>query len=112
MAVSGSAAERMTNPRLPHANDYVALGQALAQLRHAAGLTQVQAGERIGVRSQFVSEVETGRRGMRWLRDRLQRCRSDGNRRYAFALLLFNNLTVRGGRERVMSSAETLSASA
>jgi transcriptional regulator with XRE-family HTH domain len=66
MAVSGSAAERMTNPRLPHANDYVALGQALAQLRHAAGLTQVQAGERIGVRSQFVSEVETGRRGMRW----------------------------------------------
>jgi DNA-binding XRE family transcriptional regulator len=31
-----------------------------------AGLTQVEAGEAIHVRSQFVSEVENGRRGMRW----------------------------------------------
>lgn len=49
-----------------HAAEYVALGRALRTLRRKAGLTQVQAGERIGLRPQFVSEVENGRRGMRW----------------------------------------------
>lgn len=43
-----------------------ALGEALRELRDRAGLTQVEAGEAIDVRSQFVSEVENGRRGMRW----------------------------------------------
>jgi transcriptional regulator with XRE-family HTH domain len=56
----------MTNTMLPHAADYVALGRALGVLRRRAALTQVQAAERIGIRSQFVSEVERGRRGMRW----------------------------------------------
>jgi transcriptional regulator with XRE-family HTH domain len=56
----------MTSTKLSHAEDYKALGRALAQLRRDAGLTQVQAGERIGVRSNFVSEVERGNRGMRW----------------------------------------------
>jgi transcriptional regulator with XRE-family HTH domain len=50
----------------PHAVEYVKLGRALARLRRKAGLTQVQAGARIGLRPQFVSEVENGRRGMRW----------------------------------------------
>jgi transcriptional regulator with XRE-family HTH domain len=31
-----------------------------------AGLTQVQAGEKAGVRSEFVSAVERGRRGVQW----------------------------------------------
>jgi transcriptional regulator with XRE-family HTH domain len=56
----------MTNPRSDHSSDYVTLGRALAELRHAAGLTQVEAGERVGIRSKFVSEVERGNRGMRW----------------------------------------------
>jgi transcriptional regulator with XRE-family HTH domain len=56
----------MTNTTLPHAADYIALGRALSRLRRRAGLTQVQAAERIGIRSQFVSEVERARRGMRW----------------------------------------------
>lgn len=50
----------------PHAAEYVKLGRALARLRRKAGLTQVQAAERVHIRPQFVSEVENGRRGMRW----------------------------------------------
>lgn len=56
----------MTSPKLPNAAEYEALGRALRTLRRKAGLTQRQAAERIGIRSQFVSEVERGRRGMRW----------------------------------------------
>jgi transcriptional regulator with XRE-family HTH domain len=56
----------MTTPKLQHADDYKHLGRALAQLRQAVGLTQVQAGEKIGIRANFVSEVERGNRGMRW----------------------------------------------
>jgi transcriptional regulator with XRE-family HTH domain len=56
----------MSTPKLPHAADYEALGRALRGLREAAGLTQVQAAERSGIRSKFVSEVERGNRGLRW----------------------------------------------
>jgi len=56
----------MTNPRLPSASEYAALGRALRELRRSAGLTQKQAGEIIGIRSTFVSLVERGERGMRW----------------------------------------------
>jgi DNA-binding XRE family transcriptional regulator len=35
-------------------------------MRLAAGLTQVEAGELIGVRGQSVSQVERGELGMRW----------------------------------------------
>ncbi len=49
-----------------HAAEYEKLGRALARLRRKAGLTQAQAADRIGIRPQFVSEVENGRRGMRW----------------------------------------------
>jgi transcriptional regulator with XRE-family HTH domain len=56
----------MTSSKLSHIEDYKTLGRALAELRHNAGLTQVQAGEKIGVRSNFVSEVERGNRGPRW----------------------------------------------
>jgi transcriptional regulator with XRE-family HTH domain len=56
----------MTNPRLPSASEYAALGRALRELRRRAGLTQVQAAEIIGIRSTFVSLIERGERGMRW----------------------------------------------
>ncbi len=56
----------MTNPELPSAEDYVALGRALRKLRQAAELTQEQAGAKIGIRSTFVSQIENGHRGMRW----------------------------------------------
>jgi transcriptional regulator with XRE-family HTH domain len=56
----------MTNPRLPSASEYAALGRALRQLRKQAGLTQVQAAGIIGIRSTFVSLIERGERGMRW----------------------------------------------
>jgi transcriptional regulator with XRE-family HTH domain len=56
----------VTSPKLPNAAEYEVLGRALRTLRRKAGLTQRQAAERVGIRSQFVSEVERGRRGMRW----------------------------------------------
>jgi transcriptional regulator with XRE-family HTH domain len=56
----------MSNPRLPSAEEYVALGRALKQLRRKAGLTQVQVAEIVGIRSTFVSLIERGERGMRW----------------------------------------------
>lgn len=42
------------------------LGEALRTLRETAGLTQEQAAEKVGVRSQFVSEAERGVRGVSW----------------------------------------------
>jgi len=51
---------------LPPADEYAALGRALRELRRNAGLTQVEAGEIIGIRSTFVSLIERGQRGMRW----------------------------------------------
>lgn len=56
----------MSNQRLASADEYAALGRALRQLRRAAGLTQVQAAEMVGIRSTFVSLIERGERGMRW----------------------------------------------
>lgn len=56
----------MNSPKLPHHADYLALGRGLSELRHGAGLTQVQAAQRVGVRSRFVSELERGNRGPRW----------------------------------------------
>jgi transcriptional regulator with XRE-family HTH domain len=56
----------MTNPSLPSAAEYAALGRALRELRRSAGLTQVEAAELVGIRSTFVSLIERGQRGMRW----------------------------------------------
>jgi transcriptional regulator with XRE-family HTH domain len=56
----------MIDPKRPYAHEYVTLGRALRALRKRVGLTQVQAGEAIGVRGSFVSAIETGERGMRW----------------------------------------------
>jgi len=54
------------NPDLPSAHDYAQLGLALRSLRDQAGLTQVQAADKIGVRDNFLSQIENGKRGMRW----------------------------------------------
>ena len=56
----------MTNPSLPSADEYAALGHAMRELRRAAGLTQVEAAKIVGIRSTFVSLIERGERGMRW----------------------------------------------
>lgn len=56
----------MTNPSLPSAAEYAALGRALRELRRTAGLTQVEAAELVGIRSTFVSLIERGERGLRW----------------------------------------------
>jgi XRE family transcriptional regulator, fatty acid utilization regulator len=56
----------MTNPSLPSAAEYAALGRALRDLRRGAGLTQAEAAELVGIRSTFVSLIERGQRGMRW----------------------------------------------
>jgi transcriptional regulator with XRE-family HTH domain len=56
----------MTNPSLPSAAEYAALGRAMRELRRTAGLTQKQAAEIVGIRSTFVSLIERGERGMRW----------------------------------------------
>jgi transcriptional regulator with XRE-family HTH domain len=45
---------------------YMKLGIVMRSLRKRAGLTQVEAAERIGIRSTFVSQIEHGARGMRW----------------------------------------------
>jgi transcriptional regulator with XRE-family HTH domain len=45
---------------------YIQLGIAMRGLRKRAGLTQVEAAARVGIRSTFVSQIENGARGMRW----------------------------------------------
>jgi len=42
------------------------LGRALAVLRAQSGLTQEQLARRLGVDPTYVSQVERGRRGVRW----------------------------------------------
>ena len=42
------------------------LGRALAALRAKSGLTQEQLAARLGVDPTYVSQVERGRRGVRW----------------------------------------------
>lgn len=44
--------------------DYLALGGALRVLRRRANLTQVQAGDRVGIRNTHVSAVERGEGGL------------------------------------------------
>ena len=48
------------------AQDQLALGRALSQLRHHAGLTQEQVADQLGADATFVSRIERGKRGIRW----------------------------------------------
>lgn len=40
------------------------LGQKIARLRKAAGYTQAQLAERVGLQPEHISRIETGRRGV------------------------------------------------
>jgi transcriptional regulator with XRE-family HTH domain len=52
--------------RLPKPPEYRTLGLGLRALRRAASLTQIEAGEVVGVRSEFISQVERAERGITW----------------------------------------------
>jgi transcriptional regulator with XRE-family HTH domain len=56
----------MPTRKLPHIEDYQALGVGLRALRDTVGITQAEAGERIGVRAQSISELERAERGPSW----------------------------------------------
>jgi transcriptional regulator with XRE-family HTH domain len=67
------------NPTLPNTTDYERLGRVLRTIRRKASLTQRQLGEAIDLRSEFISSIERGRRGLRWHRllEWLAACGSD-----------------------------------
>jgi DNA-binding XRE family transcriptional regulator len=44
----------------------LALGRALRQLRHQAGLTQKELADKAEADDTYISQVETGRRDIRW----------------------------------------------
>jgi transcriptional regulator with XRE-family HTH domain len=46
--------------------DQAVLGRALQVLRERAGLTQDELAVRLDIHSTYVSQVERGRRGVRW----------------------------------------------
>lgn len=46
--------------------DQVVLGRALRELRDRAGLRQDELGARLGIDATYISQVENGRRGVRW----------------------------------------------
>jgi transcriptional regulator with XRE-family HTH domain len=48
------------------AKDQLALGRALAALRHNADMTQEQVADQLGTDATFVSRIERGKRGIRW----------------------------------------------
>jgi len=56
----------MPTPKLPHIEDYEALGAGLRKLRETAAMTQEQAGAAIDLRAQTISEVERAERGPSW----------------------------------------------
>lgn len=47
-------------------NDHRTVGRALRALRHRAALTQEALAARSGIDVTYVSQVENGRRGVRW----------------------------------------------
>jgi transcriptional regulator with XRE-family HTH domain len=57
-------------PKAPYAVDETEsqrqLGRALAALRAQTGITQEQLAGRLGIDPTYVSQVERGRRGVRW----------------------------------------------
>ncbi len=46
--------------------DQVVLGRGLRELRDRAGLRQDELGARLGIDATYISQVENGRRGVRW----------------------------------------------
>jgi transcriptional regulator with XRE-family HTH domain len=48
------------------AKDHRTVGRALRALRHRASITQEELARRAGIDVTYVSQVENGRRGVRW----------------------------------------------
>jgi transcriptional regulator with XRE-family HTH domain len=48
------------------AHDHKTVGRSLRALRHRAGLTQEALASRSGIDVTYISQVENGRRGVRW----------------------------------------------
>jgi transcriptional regulator with XRE-family HTH domain len=48
------------------AKDQLILGRALRELRDSAGLLQDDLADRLGIDATYISQVENGRRGVRW----------------------------------------------
>lgn len=46
--------------------DQLILGRALRELRDRAGLLQEDLADRLGIDATYISQVENGRRGVRW----------------------------------------------
>lgn len=46
--------------------DQIILGRALRRLREHAGLRQDDLATRLGIDTTYISQVENGRRGVRW----------------------------------------------
>lgn len=46
--------------------DQVVLGRGLRELRDRSGLRQDELGSRLGIDATYISQVENGRRGVRW----------------------------------------------
>ncbi|HXA55402.1 MAG TPA: helix-turn-helix transcriptional regulator [Solirubrobacteraceae bacterium] len=47
-------------------NEYQTLGLALRRLRNHAGLKQAELGARAHIGAVYISQIEHGRRGVRW----------------------------------------------
>jgi transcriptional regulator with XRE-family HTH domain len=46
--------------------DQIVLGRALRELRDRAGLRQDELGGRLAIDATYISQIENGRRGVRW----------------------------------------------
>lgn len=63
---SPAARRRAADTASDPLQDQLALGRALRGLRERAGITQDQLATRLAIDSTYVSQVERGRRGVRW----------------------------------------------
>src|SRR5262245_15764520 len=63
---SSTARRRAADTGPDALQDQLALGRALRGLRDRAGITQEQLAARLAIDPTYVSQVERGRRGVRW----------------------------------------------
>lgn len=63
---SPAARKRAADTGSDPLQDQLALGRALRGLRERAGITQEQLAARLTIDPTYVSQVERGRRGVRW----------------------------------------------
>jgi transcriptional regulator with XRE-family HTH domain len=63
---SSDARRRVADTASDPLHDQLALGRALGGLRERAGITQEQLAARLAIDPTYISQVERGRRGVRW----------------------------------------------